>query len=47
MKLKLDENLPIQVQQDLLQAGFDAHSVFDENIQGIDDDSLRISYQRK
>jgi len=40
MKFKLDENLPIQAQQDLLQAGFDSHSVFDENIQGIDDDSL-------
>jgi predicted nuclease of predicted toxin-antitoxin system len=40
MKFKLDENLPVDFKQDLLAAGHDAETVYDEQIVGIDDPRL-------
>ncbi|MDH5716947.1 MAG: DUF5615 family PIN-like protein [Spirochaetia bacterium] len=40
MKFKIDENLPTDLKNILKDNSFDAHLVFDENIQGIDDKSL-------
>ena len=40
MKLKIDENIPNRIQNILIEAGFDTHSVFDESIQGTDDTTL-------
>ena len=40
MKFKIDENLPAEVAKILTSAGFDAHTVADENLSGADDDTV-------
>lgn len=40
MKFKIDENLPSSIKQIFLENNLDAQTVFDENINGCDDDSL-------
>ena len=40
MKFKIDENLPAEVAKILARAGFDAHTVADENLSGTDDDTV-------
>lgn len=40
MKFKIDENLPIEYRQILEQAGFDAHTVEDEDLSGRDDEAV-------
>lgn len=40
MKIKIDENLPTSIQEFLILAGHDCHSVYDENIAGGSDEQL-------
>jgi predicted nuclease of predicted toxin-antitoxin system len=40
MRLKIDENLPIDVADILRAAGHDAHSVYDESLAGAEDEKL-------
>ena len=40
MRIKLDENLPLELQSGLGGLGHDVHSVFDENLAGEPDDKI-------
>ncbi|MBI4910079.1 MAG: DUF5615 family PIN-like protein [Acidobacteria bacterium] len=40
MKFKADENLPFEVASLLREAGFDAHTVWDETLSGAQDEML-------
>ena len=40
MRIKLDENLPLELQSGLGGLGHDVHSVFDENLAGQPDDKI-------
>ena len=40
MKLKIDENLPVECATLLRKAGFEADTVFDQNLAGADDLSV-------
>ncbi len=40
MKIKLDENLPLALQNGLAARGHDVHSVFDENLAGEPDERI-------
>jgi len=40
MRFKIDENLPLEVSELICDFGFNAKSVFDQNIQGCNDDFL-------
>ena len=40
MKFKIDENLPAEAADILKSAGFDAHTVGDENLSGADDETV-------
>jgi len=40
MKIKLDENLPLQIAARLAILGHDVHTVFDENLAGAQDARL-------
>lgn len=40
MRIKLDENLPLELQSGLGSLGHDVHSVFDENLAGEPDDKI-------
>ncbi len=46
MKFKIDENLPLEIAEILKQSGHEAHSVYDENMQG-NKDPLILSTCRK
>jgi predicted nuclease of predicted toxin-antitoxin system len=47
VKLKLDENLPVEIADDLRLAGHDVHTVFDEGLSGADDTVLMAAVQRE
>ena len=40
MRIKLDENLPLELQGALIALGYDVHSVFDENLGGEPDEKI-------
>ena len=40
MRIKLDENLPLELQGSLTGLGHDVHSVFDENLGGEPDEKI-------
>ena len=40
MKIKLDENIPFSIVEDLIELGHDTDSVFEENMCGATDDAL-------
>ena len=40
MKLKIDENLPVEAAEILREVGFDAESVWDEGLSGAEDQSI-------
>ena len=40
MKFKIDENLPAEAAEILKSAGFEAHTVGDENLSGADDETV-------
>ncbi len=47
MKFKTDENLPIEAAAALRELGFDAETVWDENLSGADDRVIAARVQRE
>lgn len=47
MRIKLDENLPKSLADELSQIGHDADTVYDENLAGVADDRLWEAAQRE
>ncbi|MCB9098819.1 MAG: DUF5615 family PIN-like protein [Anaerolineales bacterium] len=45
MKFKIDENLPVEVAEMLQQAGYEAATVYDQNLAGEDDHKLALVCQ--
>jgi predicted nuclease of predicted toxin-antitoxin system len=45
MKFKIDENLPVEVAEVLRQTGYDATTVYDQNIAGEIDRALALTCQ--
>ena len=47
MKIKVDENLPLQIAEILNSRGHDAHTVRDEQLEGGSDDAIWSAAQRE
>ena len=47
MKIKLDENLPLELLEELRSAGIDADSVYDEGLVGAPDDLILKTVQEE
>lgn len=47
MRLKIDENVPLEVAAQLRAAGHDAHSVYDEALSGAGDQTLAAVCRRE
>lgn len=45
MQFKIDENLPVEVAERLQQAGYEAATVYDQNLAGEDDHKLALVCQ--
>ena len=45
MKFKIDENLPVEVAELLRKAGYDAATVYDQNLTGVVDPTLALVCQ--
>ncbi len=40
MQFKIDENLPVEIAELLIQTGYDAKTVYDQNLKGVKDSHL-------